>query len=88
MQEILHRCTAIARTEAIQPAFEALTSVVEEVLPVAPADVEEAKRIVLGGYGLSARDSLHLAVMKAHDINRILTFDTGFERYPGIERLA
>jgi predicted nucleic acid-binding protein len=50
--------------------------------------VEDAKRIVLGGYGLSARDAIHVAVMRSLDIDRILSFDAGFDRYPGIERIG
>jgi uncharacterized protein len=88
LQEILHRYTAIDRPDAIQPAFDALLGVVDEVLPVVHADVEEAKRIVLGRYGLSARDALHLGVMAGHGIGRILSFDAGFDRYPDVERLS
>lgn len=88
LQEILHRYTAIDRPDAIQPAFDAVLGVVDEVLPVVPADVEEAKRIVLGRYGLSARDALHLAVMAGHGVGRILSFDAGFDRYPDVERLS
>lgn len=88
LQEILHRYVAIKRPEAIQPAFDALLGVVDEVVPVAQADVEEAKRIVLGQYDLSARDALHLAVMRTHGIGRILSFDTDFDRFPGIERVS
>jgi len=36
---------------------------------------------------LSARDCLHLAVMNAHRVSRILTFDHAFEHYPGVMRL-
>jgi predicted nucleic acid-binding protein len=88
LQEILHRYTAIHRTDAIQPAFDAILEVVDEVLPVDLADVQAAKEIVLGKYGVSARDSLHAAVMRAHRIERIVSFDAGFDRLPGIERLA
>jgi predicted nucleic acid-binding protein len=88
LQEILHRYTAIARLDAIQPAFDVLLDVVDEVLPLGVEEVEEAKRIVLGGYGLSARDAIHLAAMRSHDIARIVSFDSGLDRFPGIERLA
>jgi len=88
LQEILHRYTAIARSDAIQPAFDAVLSVVDEVLPVRLEEAEEAKRIVLGGYGLSARDALHVATMRAYGIRRILSFDTAFDGFPGIERLG
>jgi uncharacterized protein len=88
LQEILHRYTAIERPDAIQPAFDAVLGVVDDVLPVVRSDVEEAKRIVLGRYGLSARDALHLGVMAGRGVRRILSFDAGFDRYPEVERLA
>jgi predicted nucleic acid-binding protein len=88
LQEILHRFTAIDRLAAIQPAFDVLLAVVDEVLPIDAEDVEAAKRIVLGGYQLSARDAVHLAVMRRHDIGTIMSFDRGFDRYPGLTRIG
>lgn len=88
LQEILHRYHAISRPDAIQPAFDAMLGVVDEVIPVTLADVETAKRVLLGDYGLSARDALHVAVMEAAGITRIMTFDSDFDAYPGIERLS
>ncbi|MDI3314149.1 MAG: type II toxin-antitoxin system VapC family toxin [Mycobacterium sp.] len=35
-----------------------------------------------------ARDALHVAVMVRRDITQLLSFDRGFDAYPGIERLA
>ena len=88
LQEILHRYTAIDRPDAIQPAFDAVLEVVDEIFPIGLGDVEGAKRVVLGGYGLSARDAIHVAVMRTHQIRRVLTFDSRFDRFPGIERLS
>ena len=88
LQEILHRYTAIERLDAIQPAFEALLGVVDQVLPIDLAAVERAKEILLGSRRLSARDCLHLAVMEQHGIETILSFDTGFDGFPGISRLS
>ncbi|MGH3452547.1 MAG: type II toxin-antitoxin system VapC family toxin [Haloechinothrix sp.] len=88
LQEILHRYTAIDRTDAIQPAFDALLNIVDEIFAIGLEDVEGAKRVVLGGYGLSARDAIHVAVMQTHEIRRILSFDSRFDRFPGIERLG
>ena len=87
LQEILHRYVAINRRDAIQPAFNALLGVVDEVFPVDRAVVERAKTIVLGSVGLSARDALHLAVMEAHQVGQIMSFDTGFDGFPGVVRL-
>jgi len=88
LQEILHRYTAIDRRDAIQPAFDALLGIVDEVLPIDQAATERAKQIVLGHRQLSARDAVHLAVMSQHGIQRILSFDSGFNGFPGIQRLS
>lgn len=87
LQEILHRYAAIDRREMIQPAFDALLGVVDEVFPVKAMTVERAKAIVLARRRLSARDALHLAVMEEQGVRDILTFDAGFDGYPGITRL-
>ena len=88
MQEILHRYVAIDRREAIQPAFETLLSVVDEVFSIDVRDVERAKDVVLATQALSARDALHIAVMERHAVTRILTFDAGFDDFPGIVRVT
>jgi uncharacterized protein len=87
LQEILHRYVAIDRRDAIQPAFDVLLAVVDEVLPIEQASTERAKDIVMGRRRLSARDALHIAVMEQHGIGRILSFDSGFDGFPGITRL-
>lgn len=88
LQEILHRYRAIDRTDAVQPAFDALLGVVDEVHPVEREDVEEAKRVLDGLAGGSARNALHVAVMRRHEVSRVFSFDDGFDRVPGIERIA
>jgi uncharacterized protein len=87
LQEILHRYVAINRKDAIQPAFDALLGIVDEVFPVDTMIVERAKEILITRKKISARDALHIAVMKDRGINRIFTFDTGFDDMPDIERL-
>ena len=87
LQEILHRYVALNRRDAIQPAFDSLLDVVDEVLSIDHAILERAKRIVFGHARLSARDAIHLAVMEQYRIDRIFTFDAGFDGFPGITRL-
>ena len=86
LQEILHRYTALDRRDAVQPAFDVLTAIVDEFFPLDAEDLERAKRIVLTT-NLSARDSLHLAVMRHQGVDRILTFDTDFDDLDDISRL-
>jgi len=88
LQEILHRYAAINRRHDIQPAFDALLNAVDEVFAVELGVIERAKQIVFGYKHLSARDAIHLAVMEQHGVDRILTFDSGFDGFPGITRLS
>ena len=87
LQEILHRYVAIDRRDAIQPAFDALLAIVDEVFEIGRSTAERAKDIVLGRRRLTGRDALHLAVMEQNGIERILSFDKGFDHFPGIARL-
>ena len=88
LQEILHRYVAINRREFIQPTFDALLGITDQVLSVDVAASNRAKDIVLGHQQMSARDALHLAIMEQHGIERILSFDSGFDGFPGITRLS
>jgi len=87
LQEILHRYSAIGRLDAVQPCFDALLGVVDEVFPIEQADVQDAKDLLLGVRGISSRDALHAAVMRRREVDRILTFDRGFDAIPGVERV-
>jgi Predicted nucleic acid-binding protein, contains PIN domain len=88
LQEILHRYAAIGRLDAIQPAFDALLSLADEVFSIESENVQRAKTILLAKYRLSARDAIHLAVMEQRGIQRILSFDQGFDRYPNVRRIT
>jgi uncharacterized protein len=88
LREILHRFVAMNRRDAIQPAFDILIRITDEVLSIDRRAAERAKEIVMGTPRLSARDALHLAIMEHNNIGRILSFDSGFDAFPGITRLA
>ncbi len=87
LQEILHRYVAIDRRAAIQPAFDAILGVVDEVFSVEANDATRAHQIVLGNSRLSARDALHVAIMERAKVHQILSFDHGFDQVPGISRM-
>lgn len=88
LQGILDGYRAIDRPDAIQPAFDVLLGVCDDVLPVTLDDVEHARNELLARWALSARDALHVALMRRHGIERVLSFDEGFDAVPGIERLS
>lgn len=86
-QEILHRYTAIQRPDAIDKAFESLDRIADHVLTFGMPEIRSARAFLATVSGLSARDALHVAVMQKAGVRRILSFDSRFDVYPGIERL-
>lgn len=86
-QEILHRYTSIQRPDAIDAAFESLDALVNNTLSFDMSEVRVARDIIASVDGISARDALHVAVMRKAEISRIFSFDRGFDTCPGIERL-
>lgn len=88
LQEILHRYVAIRRRDAIGPCVDALLALADEVYPVEAEDVLAARTLLLGSDRLSARDAIHVAVMRRSGVRRILSFDTGFDAVDGIERIG
>ena len=88
LQEILHRYVAIGRRDAIQPAFDLLLGLVDDVFPIDLDAVERAKAIVLGYPMLSARDAIHVATMRKHAVTRIMSFDGAFDDVPGLTRIT
>ena len=87
LQEILHRYTAISRRDAIRPAFETLLGFVDEVFPIDQSDVLRASELLRDEAGLSARDALHLAVMRRYRVKHIMSFNSDFDRWPGLTRI-
>ena len=88
LQEILHRYSAIRRVDAIQPAFDALLGLVDEVFEISAADMLRAKDLFVTYSSISARDAVHAAVMSNHDISRIFSFDAHFDEFTFLSRIA
>jgi len=88
LQEILHRYTAIGKRAAIGPALQAILDVVDEVFPIGKAEVLRAAEIAQHRISMSARDAVHIASMERHKIRSILSFDSDFDRWPGLRRIS
>jgi predicted nucleic acid-binding protein len=89
LQEVLHRYHAIRRPDAMRDALQVLLGLVEDVLPITGGDVVAAMRLLGAPESgpRSARDALHVAVMRRHGITEIVSFDRGFDAFSDIERL-
>ena len=87
-QEILHRYTAIRRPDAIDAAFAALDAITDEAMTFGMSEIRAAREVIGSVDGISARDALHVSIMRSAGLSRIFSMDRGFDACPGIERLS
>ncbi|MBN1610951.1 MAG: type II toxin-antitoxin system VapC family toxin [Polyangiaceae bacterium] len=88
LQEILFRYCGLGRTDLMARVYDLFVELCPAVFPVTLADTDRAKSILCTVSGVSARDAVHAAVMLNNDVHDIATFDRGFERVPGLQRVA
>ena len=88
IQEILHRYGAIGRRDAIGPCVDTLLGLADEVFPVDLDDVLQAWNQMHEAPHVSARDAIHVAVMRRRGIDTILSFDKGYDAISGVNRIA
>lgn len=86
-QEIVHRYLALRDRDHLNAAYEALEALVSETAPVSKDDVDQARALTAQYVGLSARDALHVAVMRSLDCSRLWSYDGGFDRVPSLQRI-
>jgi hypothetical protein len=78
----------VSLRQARRLAFTVLDGLADEVFTVERDDVLLARRVIDEAAGLNARDALHVAIMRREEISQVLTFDAGFDRVPGVQRLS
>jgi hypothetical protein len=87
LQKILFRYFGLRRADLAREVYELFVQLCPVVLPVTLADTHRARALLRAVDGLSVRDAIHAGVALNHDIQRIASFDRGFERVDGLERL-
>jgi uncharacterized protein len=88
LQEILYRYAALDRLDLAANVYDLFVQLCPTVLPVTLADTDRAKLLLTTVTGISARDAVHAGVMLNNDVTQIATFDGGFDRITGVERVA
>jgi predicted nucleic acid-binding protein len=78
----------LKRLDLATSVYDLFVQLCPTVLPVALADTDRARSLLMSTAGLSVRDAVHAGVMLNHDIAEIATFDEGFERVDGISRIT
>ena len=87
LQEILHRYSSLGRRELARDVYDLFVSICPVVLSVTLADTDRARDLLSSHPGISSRDAVHAAVMLNHGVEKIATFDTGFDGITGVKRL-
>ena len=87
LQEILYRYTALGRRELARAVYDLFVQTCPMIFDVTLADTDGARDLLTEVGRLSARDAVHVAVMRNHQVESIATFDRGFDEVPGVRRL-
>jgi predicted nucleic acid-binding protein len=87
LQEILYRYTGLRRTDLAVEVYDLFVRLCSTVFPVTLADTDRARDMMQRTAQIGVRDAIHAAVMLNNDVQKIATFDQGFERVVGIERV-
>lgn len=87
-QEILYRYLHIGKREKGLMVFDHFYRImVGRILPIEDADVQQARNLAERYVTLSARDIIHVGVMRRHQLRDIITADTSFDEIEGVRRL-
>lgn len=87
LQEILYRYGSLGRLDLAREVYDLFVEICPEVLDVTLADTDRARDLLCDIAGISARDAVHAAVMLNNEVEWVATYDSGFDRIPGIRRL-
>jgi predicted nucleic acid-binding protein len=87
LQEILYRYVGLRRTDLAVEVYDLFVKLCSTVFPVTLADTDRARQLVGQDTGVGVRDAVHAAVMLNNDVPSIASFDGGFDRIAGVERL-
>ena len=86
LQEILYRYSALRRRDVAVQVYDLFVEMCPVVFDVTLADTDAARTLLLEVETISARDAVHAAVMRNHEVERIASYDTGFDDVPGVKR--
>ncbi len=87
-QEILYRYLHIGEREKGFRVFDHFRRIMMgRILPIEDADMQQARTLAERYPDLSPRDLIHLAVMLRHQMEEIVTTDTGFDPVKEVRRI-
>ena len=87
LQEILYRYSSLGRRDLARDVYDLFAAICPVILSVTLADTDRARDLLRAHTAISSRDAVHAAVMLNHRLEKIATFDAGFDHVPGIKRV-
>ncbi len=87
IQEILHRFSTSDRRRIGAAMAESALDVFAPILPITERIMREMPNLILRHPELSARDLVHVATCRVHDIDLIISPDRGFDEIDGLARI-
>jgi len=87
LQEILYRYAALRRLDLAGDVYDLFVQLCPVVFAVTLADTDRARGMLAGRTSIGVRDAIHAAVMLNNDVASIATFDSAYDRIPGISRV-
>lgn len=88
LQEILYRYAALRRLDLAGEVYDLFVQLCPVVFAVTLADTDRARAMLSRSSPVGVRDAIHAAVMLNNEITSIATFDSAFDRVPGVSRLS
>ncbi len=88
LQEILHVYSSRRERQKGFTAIEQLLTVFPNPIAIGREEVESARDLMAEFPFLTARDAIHAAVVRVHQLDGIVTADKVFDRVRGIRRFA
>ena len=87
LQEILHRYSTIGQADEGRAVYDLTRQIFPLVLPIS-SDILDRARVLLDEHpGLVARDALHAAVVEAHDLDGICSYDQDLDVLEDLRRI-
>ena len=88
LQEVIHRYRALRQWPEGRRVYELARRLFPEILAITCEVMDRAKQLVDADAQVSARDSVHAAVVAEYKLEGICTFDRDYDRIQGCRRIG
>ena len=87
LRELLEHGRAVGAPATGRALFDAVAALGIPILPLGEQEMRRGREILDEMPAMDTRVAAHAGIMRANGIERVLSYDEGFDAVPGIERL-